>query len=150
MEEKNMTLLLLGAIALPAIIGMIMMFKGDTTGAGFVSHYEYPTSGMYGAYSNTEQFPYYSPSFQQAFESPGYQMRTTEVHDWAWNRQPQQTYGAKMGRCAILATPEIGQVPCGYTMDANWQQAHYQYGINNCIKEQNSQSGWCCKPVNKY
>ena len=144
MEEKNMTLLLLGAIALPAIIGMIMMFKGDTTGAGFVSHYEYPAIGKYGAYSNVNQFPYYRSTYGgvTATEIPGYQQRTPYQQDWAWRREPANTYGAKRGRCAILATPEIGQVPPEYTWDANYQQSRGR----ECVQDNDALMGWCCIP----
>lgn len=151
MEEKKLSLIVLAVIAIIAIIGLVMMFKGDTTGAGFVSHYEYPAYGQYGAYSNTDAFPYYRSTYgaDMPTEIPGYQQRVPYQIDWAWRRDPANTYGAKKGRCAILATPQIGQVPPGYTWDANFQMMQNR-GAENCIQDNNAQMGWCCIPPKSY
>jgi hypothetical protein len=56
----------------------------------------------------------------------------------------------KMGCSLLLATAELGKVPAGYIMDATLQQAQYQYGMANCIKEESAQNGYCCKFIKKY
>jgi len=151
MDERKIALWVLGIIVVIAVIGLFFMFKAESTGAGFVASTTYPAKGQYGAYSNEDPFPYYRSTYGvSAMEIPGYQNRVTYKHDWAWRSAPENTYGAKMGRCAILATPEIGKVPQGYIMDATLQQAHYQYGIANCIQEESSQNGWCCKRTKSY
>ena len=143
MEEKHTALVVLGVIVILGIIGLVLMFNSAKTGAGFVSHYEYagyPTSQR-GA------FPYYRATYSDVIDTPGYQQRMPSPYqqDWAWRRQPTNTYGAKMGRCAILATPEIGEVAKGYTWDASYQQAMTR-GMDKCVREENSQKGWCCTP----
>jgi hypothetical protein len=151
MEERKIALWVLGIIVVLGLVGLFFMFKSANTGAGFVSHIEYPAIGNYGAYSNEDPFPYYTSTYGvSSMEIPGYQNRVTYQHDWAWRSAPENTYGAKMGRCAILATPEIGKVPAGYIMDATLQQAQYQYGMANCIKEESAQNGYCCKFIKKY
>jgi len=143
MEEKKTALIALAIIVILGILGLVLMFSSEKTGAAYVSHYEYagfPTEKR-GA------FPYYRATYNDVVDTPGYQQRMPSPYqqDWAWRRDPENTYGAKLGRCAILATPEIGEVPKGYTYDANYQQAMTR-GMDNCIREQNSQSGWCCTP----
>ncbi|MBW3002879.1 hypothetical protein KY338_07000 [Candidatus Woesearchaeota archaeon] len=151
MEERKIALWVLGIIVVLGIVGLFSMFNAEKTGAGFVASKTYPAIGKYGAYSNENPFPYYTSTYGVSpMELPGYQNRVTYQHDWAWRSNPDNTYVAKMGRCAILATPEIGKVPAGYIMDATWNQATYQYGMANCIKEDSSQNGWCCKRTSSY
>ncbi|MBD3303702.1 hypothetical protein GF343_01025 [Candidatus Woesearchaeota archaeon] len=151
MEERKIALWVLGIIIVLGLVGLFLMFKSAKTGAGFVASKTYPTIGKYGAYSNENPFPYYTSTYGvSSTEIPGYQNRVEYQKDWAWRTRPEHTYGAKMGRCAILATHEIGEVPAGYIMDATLQQAHYQYGMANCIKEEKSQSGYCCKLTKSY
>ena len=147
MEEKHTALVALGVIVILGILGLVLMFSTAKTGAAYVSHYEY-------AGFPTEQrgaFPYYRATYSDVIDTPGYQQRMPSPYqqDWAWRREPTNTYGAKMGRCSILATPEIGEVPKGYTWDATYQQAMSK-GMENCIRAVNSQSGWCCKQTTSY
>ena len=153
MDDRKISLWVLGIIVILAIVGLFFLFKSAKTGAGFVSHTDYPAfGGKSGAYSNTNPFPYYRSSYgaDMPTELPGYQTRMPYQHDWAWRRDPSNTYGAKKGRCAILATPEIAQVPAGYTADATWNQAQSQFGMANCIRDENSLSGYCCKRTQRY
>ena len=136
MEEKHIALWVLGIIVVLAVIGLFILFNFEKTGAAYVSHQAYPAQD----YEKTA-FPYYRTTY-----GADIQQRTPAQIDWAWRRDPEHTYGAKMGRCAILATPEIQQVPPGYIMDANWNEMQYQFGKQNCIQSANALKGWCCKP----
>ena len=139
MEEKHIELVILGVVAILAIVGLILLFNATKTGAGFVAHQEYKSGGAYGAYSNKNPFPYY----QDALHSLPVQSRSPGSIDWDWRNAPEHVYGAKMGRCAVLATEAIGyKAPAGYVIDANVQQAQGQ----NCVRITNSLKGYCCLP----
>lgn len=147
MEEKQVSLLALGIIVAVSMAGLFFFFDAEKTGASYISHEEY---GAYHPLPGKDAFPYYSPTYQQAVETPGYQIRAPQEQFWAWHKAPQHTYGAEKGSCAILATKQIAKVPMGYIMDANWQQATYQYGMDKCVREEDSESGWCCKLIEEY
>jgi hypothetical protein len=137
MKEKHVALVILGVVAILAIVGLILLFKTAKTGAGFISHYEYGTDRYNEKHKNP--FPYY----EDALHSLPVQTRGYGGVDWDWRSAPDHTYGAKMGRCAILATEALGyKAPAGYVIDANVQQAQGQ----NCVRVTDSLQGYCCLP----
>jgi len=132
MEEKHTSIVVLGVIVILAIFGLILMFK--MTGTGEVTVMGSKT------YANTRGNPF--PDYQDALHSLPIQSRHSSGQiDWDWRTAPDHTYGAKMGRCAILATPEINKVPAGYILDARYQETIGR----DCIQVPDSQDGYCCK-----
>jgi len=132
MEDKHTATVVLGIVVILAIIGLVLMLKTANTGDVMLQGSR--------TYANTKgnPFPYYDDTYHTA----GYQDRMTTQHDWSWRTEPEHTYGAKMGVCAILATPEIGKAPAGYIWDADFQESQGK----DCVKITDSQKGWCCKP----
>ncbi|MBW2986094.1 hypothetical protein KY333_01860 [Candidatus Woesearchaeota archaeon] len=132
MEEKRTALVVLGVIVIIAIFGLVLMFKLSGTGGVMVQGSK--------TYANTRGNPF--PYYQDALHSLPIQSRQSSGQtDWDWRTAPDHTYGAKMGRCAILATPEIGKVPPGYILDSRFQESQGR----DCIRVQDSQDGYCCK-----
>lgn len=132
MEEKHTSIVVLGVIVILAIFGLIIMFK--MTGTGEVTVMGSKT------YANTKGNPF--PYYQDALHALPIQSRQSSGQtDWDWRTAPDHTYGAKMGRCAILATPQIGKVPSGYILDARYQETIGR----DCIQVTDSQDGYCCK-----
>jgi len=134
MEEKHTALVALGVIVIIAIFALVILFKTASTGGVMVQGSK--------TYANTQGNPF--PYYQDALHSLPIQSRHSSGQtDWDWRTAPDHTYGAKMGRCAILATPEIGKVPSGYILDAQFQESQGR----NCIRVPDSQDGYCCKPT---
>lgn len=133
MEDKHTAIVVLGIVVILAIIALILMFKTANTGQAVM---------LQGSktYANTKGNPF--PYYDDTYHTHGIQDRMTTQHDWSWRTEPEHTYGAKMGVCSILATPEIGKAPAGYVWDADFQESQGR----DCVRITDSQKGWCCKP----
>ena len=102
MEERHISLWVLGIIVVLALVGLFLLFKSAKTGAGFVASKSYPIEGRYGAYSNTNPFPYYAPTYGVSpMEIPGYQNRASYQHDWAWKMRNTSNTRDRTGACRI-------------------------------------------------
>ena len=135
MEDKHTALVILSVIVVIAIVGMVMLFSAAKTGDVVYAGSK--------TYANTQGNPF--PYYEDALHTTGIQKRSTGQIDWDWRKAPEHTYGAKMGRCAILATSDIAKVPAGYIMDANYQESvDYMSMGRDCIRVTDSQDGYCC------
>jgi len=123
MAKTETKLVILGIVAVLAIVILVFLFKLVMSGALVNKAPYYPFPNTPYANPNANPFPYEAGSMSM----------------------PSQTYGAEMGECAVLATPQIHKVDPGYIMDADYQQMlAFQSRGAKCKFVESSESGYCC------
>jgi hypothetical protein len=143
MEQKQISLVVLGIVSILAIVGLILLFNAAKTGAavGARTAQIYP-GGV--AHALPQAQTYANP---QGILFP-YSQRVTEYP--TAKRDPARTYGVLKGKCTKLIKDAIlkGTLPKGYekyTWDANFNQMRSK-PPQDCIVVEGSSKGACCIP----
>ncbi|MBW3005022.1 hypothetical protein KY310_04270 [Candidatus Woesearchaeota archaeon] len=123
MAKTETKLVILGIVAVLAIVILVFLFKIVMSGAAVNKAPYYPFPNTPYGNPNANAFPYQAGSMSM----------------------PTQTYGAEKGVCEILATPQINKVNPGYILDANYQEMlAFQSRGAKCLFVKDSDSGYCC------
>ena len=143
MEEKHISLVILGVVAILAIVGLILLFNTAKTGAAIGARADQPYPGGV-ARALPQSSTYANP---RGIVFP-YSQRVTEYP--TAKRDPSKTYGVLKGKCTKVIKDAINQgtLSAGlekYTFDANINQMRNK-PPQDCIQVENSLRGWCCIP----
>lgn len=143
MEQKN-SFMVLGLVAVIAVVGMVMLFKAVPT-----ANVPVMTSKVYGGAINGVAMPYYEN--RVVLVNKGNSVDVVDIsgvknripsQSALENREPQKAYGL-LDSCEGLVIQD--QVPAGFIYEAGWNDMTYRYGSANCI----DMTGWigqyCCK-----
>lgn len=174
MDKKETHVILLGIVAILAIIGLVMLFKTVISGEVVRAYYPYAYS-----YSNTQADPWpyatgtpkgglmEKPSYTagvQSGEVPVSQGRSIFVNqygggtlqepyypDWNRKRQPELTDVAEKDLCNAIS--RLGEVPAGYIWGATYSDLNNGRLYNKkCVQNPrvNQPGGtnvpFCCTP----
>jgi len=171
MEKKELSMIILGIVAVIAVVGLVLLFKSVMTG-GAVKYYYPPAQ----TYSNVQAdpWPYAKGTFKGGvMELPAYadgvQIRGegipvsegrdvyTDLYgtkegegvyfpDWNRRRQPENTYVARKNVCDALS--RLGKVPEGYSWDATYTMVEQGITVDKkCVKApEDSPIPFCCTP----
>jgi len=124
MEEKNIAMVVLGIVAILAIIGLVLMFQTVKTGEAAGSRANQPYPG--GVVAPTSRL----------IESPGFDS------GYSWTQKPTTSikYGETIKTCNELTY--VGTIQSGYTVDANVAETSGK----DCLRVDGSIKGFCCRP----
>ena len=170
MEKKELSLIILGIVAVIAVVGLVMLFKSAMSGANIYTPYPQAYT-----YANTQEdpWPYSTGTYQGGVpEQPAYangvetwpsipveQGRTVYgtgeglvYRDWNRRREPERTTVALKDICDALA--RLGEVPQDHTWEASTTQINKEgiaMGRSCVINPRNNDPGgsaiaYCCQP----
>ena len=124
MEEKNIAMVVLGIVAILAIIGLVLMFQTVKTGEAASARANQPYPG--GVALPTSRL----------IESPGFDS------GYSWTQKPTTSikYGEPIKTCKELTY--VGTIQSGYTVDANVAETSGK----DCLRVDGSIKGFCCRP----
>jgi hypothetical protein len=127
MAKTETKLVILGIVAVLAIVILVFLFKIVMSGAIVNKAPYYPFPNTPYANPNANAFPYEAGSMSM----------------------PTQTYGAEQGACAIMATPQVNKANPGFVLDADYQEMlAYTSRNSKCMFVKDSNKGYCCtEPV---
>ncbi len=135
MDDRKISLWVLGIIVVIAIVGLFFLFRAEKTGGAIASRADIPYyGGVYHPGAETYANPWgkvgpYARIARPYLEEPSYV--TTK-------KDPTRTRTFLRGKCGKLA--KYGIVDSKYTWDATYQQSRYK----DCIKVEGSSKGYCC------
>ena len=140
MEKKELSLIILGIVAVIAVVGLVLLFKTAMSGAATNIPPYFPQAGTY---SNTAENPWPlaagtpkggNPVMQTPGIPAGIPVSQGQAifrdqygtdagqgvyyPDWNRKRQPELTSVAKLDTCDALA--RLGEVPITHTYGASW------------------------------
>ncbi|MBW3005024.1 hypothetical protein KY310_04280 [Candidatus Woesearchaeota archaeon] len=155
MEKKELSLIILGIVAVIAVVGLVLLFKTAMSGAATQIPYQFPQAGTY---SNVAEnpWPYASGTPKggnPVLQTPGIpagipveqgQDIFTDKYgtdagagiyypDWNRKSQPELTDVAEKDVCNALA--RLGEVPITHTYGASWTML--KNGVvseSNCVQ----------------
>jgi hypothetical protein len=170
MEKKELSLIILGIVAVIAVVGLVMLFKSAMSGA--YTYAPYPPAY---SYANTQEDPWpyatgtykggvpEKPAYLEGVETwPGIQVEPGRVvygtgeglvyRDWNRRREPERTAVAWRDQCDALA--RLGEVPQDHTWEASLTQINREgsaMGRSCVVNPRNDQPGgsaiaYCCQP----
>lgn len=150
MDEKNISYVVLGIVAVIAVIGLILLFKAAMSAkvvTGDISLMNsYTSANVYGGAIKGVQLPYYED--RVVLVNTG---NSIEIND-ASARNPSQSSVQNRDPSRILSLLDSceglimqGQLPESYLYEASWNDAVSRYGLNNCIDTRDWISQLCCK-----
>jgi len=136
--------MVLGIIAVFAVIGIVMMFKATPTAQVPVM-----SAKVYGGAVKGIEMPYYEDRVVLVNRGDSIDvMDTSEVKNRVpsqsalEHREPQKALGL-LDSCEGLIIQD--QLPEGYIYEAGWNDMAYRYGYGNCIDMTGWIGQWCCK-----
>ena|GEM_PF-4602750 len=159
MEQRHITLCVLGVVIILAIVALVMLFStaktGATVGGGI---YVYPKSpfpytrhierteerpAAYGVQTQAQIPPYGGASRTfGGWHDEGAEIGVSK--GFIYGRDPQKKIHQVLTSCTGQAN--IGAIPAGYTRGASVQHA-MDLGLEHCVKapEQIANFAYCCK-----
>jgi len=136
MEKKELSLIILGIVAVIAVVGLVLLFKTALSGAAANIPAKFPQARTY---SNVQEQPWpYAHGTPEGGvrELPAWNppegttkdvVQSKDVYgtgeglvyrDWGKDRYPERTSVAKKGKCDALA--RLGEVPKTHTFGASF------------------------------
>jgi len=168
MDDRKISLWVLGIIVVIAIVGLVLMFNAQKTGEAIASKIEYSPGSV--TYSNKEGDPFpYTRQIKKVQERPSaYGVKTQQqIPDYGgagrafggtddpgpeiavskgfiYARDPDKKIHQVLTSCT--GQVNIGAIPQGYTRPASVQLA-MSLGMQNCVRapDQISNFAYCCK-----
>ncbi|MBD3303701.1 hypothetical protein GF343_01020 [Candidatus Woesearchaeota archaeon] len=127
MAKTETKLVILGIVAVLAIVILVFLFKIVMSGAVIDKAPYYPFPNKPYANPDANAFPYNAKAMPM----------------------PTQAHSTEQGKCAVLAKPGIHKANPGYTLDADYQEMLAYTGRNSkCMFVEESNKGYCCtEPV---
>lgn len=170
MEKKELSMIILGIVAVIAVVGLVLLFKSVLSGGAV---FYYPPAQTY-SNVKADPWPYAKGTFKGGvMEKPAYadgvQIRGegipvsegrdvyTDMYgtpdaegvyfpDWNRRKQPENTYVARKRVCDALV--RLGTIPEGYTWDATYTMVEEGVTFDKkCVKApEDSPIPFCCTP----
>jgi len=135
MEGKEVSLSILGIVAVISVAGLVLMFNTALTG-----------QGVYGGALKGEPYPYLTDrAVGHRSSSDGVQQIATlnDAQFRAWERSLRSTPSANTA-CSGLASS--GVIPPGLTVKAGADLARdFMFSGFNCVDASHLIAGWCCE-----
>jgi len=127
MTNTETKLVILGIVAVLAIVILVFLFKIVMSGATVNKAPYYPFPNKPYANPDANAFPYNAKAMPM----------------------PTQTHYTEQGTCEILARPQTGKAKPGYILDADYQEMlAYTNRNSKCMFVEESNKGYCCtEPV---
>ena len=135
MDDRKISLWVLGIIVVIAIIGLFFLFRAEKTGGAIASRANVPYyGGVYHPSAETYANPWgkvgpYARTARPDLEEPSYTTR---------KKDPTRSRTFLRGNCGKLA--KYGIIDSKHTWDATYQQSRYK----DCIQVEGSKKGYCC------
>lgn len=149
MDEKNISYVVLGIVAVIAVIGLIILFKAAATAEVVTGDVPLLPAKVYGGAIKGFDVPYYED--RVVIANMGNSVDVVDTTGLAYrrvsaaaeqNRNPSRIVGL-MDTCEGLIVQD--QLPEDYLYEAGWNDAVSRYGLNNCIDVRNWIGQLCCR-----
>lgn len=149
MNEKNISYVVLGLVAVIAVIGLIILFKTAMNAALVTGDVPLVPAKVYGGAIKGFDVPYYED--RVVIANMGNSVDVVDTTGLAYrrvsaaaeqNRDPSRIVGL-MDTCEGLVVQ--GQLPEGYLNEAGWSDAVVRYGPDSCIDMRDWIGMLCCK-----
>lgn len=149
MDDKRISYVVLGIVAVIAIVGLIMLFKAAMAGRVVTGDVPLVPAKVYGGAIKGFDVPYYED--RVVIANMGNSVDVVDTTGLAYrrvssaaeqNRDPANIVGL-MDTCEGMIVQ--GQLPEGYLYEAGWSDAVVRYGLPNCIDMRDWIGQMCCK-----
>jgi len=137
-EGKGVAMAILGIVAVIAVVGLVLLFKGAGTG-----EYASPYQNIYGGAIKDVDFPYLEGRWEGHPSSKGGDQLLASTRNLPEMHFARGVRQIPSKSCETLAS--TGVIPSGYTKEAGAQQAwDYQSIGYECIDATEEIAAYCC------